>query len=323
MCELANAAARYSAATRIRCNYGMRGFGVYCAVAGLVEANPNRRILYDLPSICWELREEEDYVKKIIEDYGLFIIDDGYLVDAFARTPEMKEREAQEEKRRRRSEAGKKAAATRKANAELKKNLAPSFLTDTEEPTTETFPDAFPRGFVSESGVPYGNNDWASDELPRNEKAEEYRSQEESYDWNAHSERFERIRKYWNDIFINSNRPSRAYVHDETSMMKELLKETFAQFTDEQIEKAFDYAAKQEFTWEFRFTIKAKNIKRLLSEMEQEEWKMVNDLTIEQRELMQYAQDQDVLNWNYLRSEGRGRDIQWLPKDYYQEQQQQ
>ena len=331
MCELANAATRYSAASRIRCNYGMRGFGVYSALVGLIEANPTRRIRYDLPSICWELREEEEYVKKIVEDFDLFIIDDGYLIDAFSQTPEIKEREAQEEKRRRRSEAAKKGAATRKARAQARQNQTPTFLTqETPQPasepvgTTVSVSAAKPQ----DDGIPWDEYDDGYEggvPMPNYVPPDAYYAKPcatDEREWKTFVERFDRIRKYWNDLFINSNRPKRAYIYDPTSMMKEYLKETFAQFTDEEIEKAFKYAAQQDFTWEFRFTIKAKNIRRLLSEAEQEEWKMVNDLTIEQRELMQYAQDEDILNWNYLRSEGRGRDIQWLPKDYYQRQQQ-
>lgn len=98
---------------------------------------------------------------------------------------------------------------------------------------------------------------------------------------------------------------------DPSSMMIEYLKETFSLYTDEQIKKAFDYAAEQEFLWEFRFTIKPKNIRKLLSEKEQAEWKMVNELTYEQRELMQYAQDQNLMN---LKDDEKGREIQWLTK---------
>ena len=288
MCETYEAAARYSAALRVRCNYGMRGFGVYNAVAGLIGASPKRRIVYDLQVICWELGEEKDYVKKIIEDFDLFVIEDGYLIDAFTQTPEALAREEQEERRRRRSEAAKKAAATRKANAELKKNMTPSFLELTNETTSEpeTKPEPSPKSLVSESGVPYGD-DWNSDALPSSPVAESYSVQTDKYDWETFYSRFNRIRKYWNDLFINSNRPKRAYWHDPSSAMIEYLKKTFERYSDEDIEKAFDYAASvKDFTWELRFAVKLENVQMLLSKSEQDKWKERESLSPEQQELL-------------------------------------
>lgn len=316
MCELTDAATRYAAALRVRCNYGMRGFGVYNAVAGLVGANPKRRIVYDLQEICWELREEKEYVRKIIEDFDLFVIEDGYLIDAFAQTPEIKERELQEEKRRRRSEAAKRGAATRKARAQAASNPTQTpTVVETEEVAAQ--PDAEPTSVATvtlPAPVQTPANPIDEDNAfvrPNYAVPDSYFQIDANYDWKKFYERFENIRSYWNNLFIDSNRPMRAYMVDPSSMMIEYLKETFSLYTDEQIKKAFDYAAEQEFLWEFRFTIKPKNIRKLLSEKEQAEWKMVNELTYEQRELMQYAQDQNIMN---LKDDEKGREIQWLTK---------
>lgn len=316
MCELTDAATRYAAALRVRCNYGMRGFGVYNAVAGLVGANPKRRIVYDLQEICWELREEKEYVRKIIEDFDLFVIEDGYLIDAFAQTPEIKERELQEEKRRRRSEAAKRGAATRKARAQAASNPTQTpTVVETEEVAAQPVAEPTPVAAVT-LPVPVQTPANPIDEdnayvRPNYAVPDSYFQSDANYDWKKFYERFENIRSYWNNLFIDSNRPMRAYMVDPSSMMIEYLKETFSLYTDEQIKKAFDYAAEQEFLWEFRFTIKPKNIRKLLSEKEQAEWKMVNELTYEQRELMQYAQDQNLMN---LKDEEKGREIQWLTK---------
>ena len=316
MCELTDAATRYAAALRVRRNYGMRGFGVYNAVAGLVGANPKRRIVYDLQEICWELREEKEYVRKIIEDFDLFVIEDGYLIDAFAQTPEIKERELQEEKRRRRSEAAKRGAATRKARAQAASNPTQTpTVVETEEVAAQ--PDAEPTPVATvtlPAPVQTPANPIDEDNAfvrPNYAVPDSYFQSDAKYDWKKFYERFENIRSYWNNLFIDSNRPMRAYMVDPSSMMIEYLKETFSLYTDEQIKKAFDYAAEQEFLWEFRFTIKPKNIRKLLSEKEQAEWKMVNELTYEQRELMQYAQDQNLMN---LKDDEKGREIQWLTK---------
>ncbi len=101
------------------------------------------------------------------------------------------------------------------------------------------------------------------------------------------NERFERIRAYWNKLYTESNRPSFAYHDDPTSEMIEYLKKTFERYSDEDIEKAFDYAASaKDFTWALRFAVKSKNVQMLLSKSEQDKWKERESLSPEQQELL-------------------------------------
>lgn len=312
MCEIVDITRRYVAAAKIRCNFGMRGYGVYCAIVGLIDANPERRLKYDLAAFAWELREEQDYIKKIVEDSGLFLFDDGNILDAFLKTPEYQERERQEQARLRRSESAKKAAATRKAKKEAAEaSRQPNFL--------ETPPHAVvvkdvvtPTPATAVQTATQEEDDFNWDDLPSysadSSAIQSGDKQQSVFDKECYK-RFEDIRAYWNEVFIKSGRPSRAF-HDlePSSVIKNELLETFRQYSNEDIKRAFDYAAKQEFIWQFYFTIKAYNIRKLLCEEEQEEWKEEASLTQEQRELIQFLDDQGIEEYEVAK---RGKKKRW------------
>lgn len=145
---------RFDCTVRLRRLYGMRGYGVYCRVAEITASAPEKKIKYDVDDLAYDMREEPDFIRQVVEEFGLFVIEDGWLEDAFNRSPEAKERERQEQIKRNRSEGARKAAATRKAKKEAAQTQTPT-------PAPILSPDVEPVEFVSDESARF---DWLKEE---------------------------------------------------------------------------------------------------------------------------------------------------------------
>ena len=156
---------RFDSAVRLRRLHGMRGYGVYCRIAELTASSPSKKIKYDVDDLAYDMREDVAFIRQIVEEFGLFVIEDGWLEDAFNRSPEAKERQRQEQIKRNRSEGARKAAATRRAK---KAQAAP----DEPEPEPEEEPAPAPTVETIETA-----------------------------DRDSDSARFDRIRDEWNNRF--------------------------------------------------------------------------------------------------------------------------
>lgn len=60
----------------VRRMHGMEGYGTYWAIIEKLRESKDYTLSKDYDSISWELRVDEDIVKKIVEDYGLFTVTD-------------------------------------------------------------------------------------------------------------------------------------------------------------------------------------------------------------------------------------------------------
>ena len=56
--------------------HGNKGFGIYWRLIEML-ASGDGKLDTDYDSLAWELREEPDTIKSIINDFGLFVVEDG------------------------------------------------------------------------------------------------------------------------------------------------------------------------------------------------------------------------------------------------------
>lgn len=254
---------RFDSAVRLRRLHGMRGYGVYCRIAELTASSPSKKIKYDVDDLAYDMREDVAFIRQIVEEFGLFVIEDGWLEDAFNRSPEAKERQRQEQIKRNRSEGARKAAATRRAK---KAQAAP----DEPEPEPEEEPAPAPTVETIETADRYSD-----------------------------SARFDRIRDEWNNRFRRSRRAVVALSPDPITWQN--FKESSAIYSDADYCDAFDQALNdQKFSWQFKDALKPSNMQRLLSAFEMEQQKKrkgMQELTPEQQELIEYG-NKHGLNWD-------------------------
>ena len=259
---------QFDCTVRLRRLHGMRGYGVYCRIAELTASSPTRKIQYDVDDLAYDMREDAAFIRQVVENFGLFVVEDGWLEDAFNRSPEAKERERREQIKRNRSEGARKAAATRRAQKEANANVQ----TNVQTPSQSVEPTQAP-----------GEANGEDPELARE------------------TERFNRIRDEWNKRFRRSRRAVTTLTPDQVTWRN--FKESSAVYSDDDYCDAFDQAGKdQKFSWQFKDVLKASNMQRLLSAFEMAQRKKREEeieLTPEQEELIQYANEHG-LNWDMI-----------------------
>lgn len=66
----------------VRRMHGMEGYGTYWGIIEKLRESKDYTLSKDYDSISWELRVDEDIVKKIVENYGLFTVTDDKFYSA-------------------------------------------------------------------------------------------------------------------------------------------------------------------------------------------------------------------------------------------------
>lgn len=79
---------QYNGALRVRRKYGMRGYGIYTRIVELIQSAPDKRIRYDVDDLVFDMREDAETIKDVVENFGLFTIKDGFLEDPYLQTQE-------------------------------------------------------------------------------------------------------------------------------------------------------------------------------------------------------------------------------------------
>lgn len=64
----------------VRRRFGMEGYGIYWAIVEKMREATDYRLVCDYASISWDLRCKESTVKAVVEDFGLFHLNDGFIV---------------------------------------------------------------------------------------------------------------------------------------------------------------------------------------------------------------------------------------------------
>lgn len=276
----------------------MRGYGVYCWLADVCNATPARKIKYQPEDLAWDIHEDAEFVKHIAEDYELFVIEDGYLIDAFQRTKEAEEKARQEAIRQNRREAAKRAAATRKRNKEEREKTSQESEGEKSEPASDSETEPALKVVEEKSNpvvVPVAcNYTYCSKEpmpgLPDTTPIKEFGEGE-------FDERFRKAREAWNKAFVNYKR-RQVHALFPSSQTFHFFMQTCSVYSDEDIQLALEEAAKDKtFVWQFKDAIKPDNIQRLLSIREQREVAEEESLTPDQRELIDYIR-RNHLNWD-------------------------
>lgn len=93
----------------VRRKHGMEGYGVYWALLEMLRSATDYTLPTDYESIAWELRVEDDVIRRIVEDYGLYLVDKG----SFKSIELCKEMDVVEASRARKSMAGKRGMQSR------------------------------------------------------------------------------------------------------------------------------------------------------------------------------------------------------------------
>ena len=282
---------RFQATTLLRRQKGMRGYGVYCWLAEVCNSTPKRRVKYHPEDLAWDIHEETEFVKQVAEDYELFIIEDGYLIDAYQRTKEAEERARQEAIKEHRREAAKRAAATRKRNREEREKEKEDSELKTDKPAPAPAPEqSNPISIVPvECRYTYSSEE-PMPRLPDTTPIKEFAEGE-------FDERFTKARETWNKAFANYKRRQVNALFPSSLMLNHFL-QTCSVYSDEDIELAIQEAVKDKnFTWQFKDVIKPDNVQRLLSAKEHREVQEEESWTDEQREIIEYARKKH-LNWD-------------------------
>ena len=278
----------FAATARLRRFAGMRGYGVYHRLTEICNAAPGKWAKYDLEDFAYDMKEEQEFIRKIAEDYDLFVISDGKIADAFTQTAEAKERERQEQIHKNRSEAAKKAAATRKANALAAQ--AQNGTQDTEKTGTPIPP--------SQPAVKTTANDDLDGYVRYTpEQLNSYKNVSYPSDM---GQRLERAKNVWNEVFRRKN--PRRVVNNlvYTSLLTSSFRQVAEVYTDADIKDAIEQASREKFTWQFQDVLKPANIQRLLSNLEAERQQAAKannndeEITPEVKELIEFG---DKMGW--------------------------
>lgn len=292
----------FAATTRLRRLEGMRGYGIYCRLVEVCNAAPGRWTRYDLEDFAYDMREDKEIIKRIAEDYDLFVIRDDRIADAFSQTAEAKERERKEQIHRNRSEAAKKAAATRKARkAEVESTTTENAVEPEPEPEPERKPApkpvpapvAQPQRREKEYESDFGYVDYTPEQL------DSYKNVKYADNF---SQRLERAKIVWNEVFKRKN--PRRVVNDIiwSSAIINSFRQTAQIYTDQDVKDAIEQASKEKFVWQFQDVLKPTNIQRLLSNAEAERQQAIKErgeteeVAPEVQELIDFG---DRMGWNW------------------------
>lgn len=108
----------------VRIRHGMEGYGVYWAIMEILRDANNYTIKQDYQSISWELHISEELIKTIVEDFGLFDVQDG-MIKSVKLCCEMEEADRRKEARRKSGILGMQSRWGNKNNADEKKTATP------------------------------------------------------------------------------------------------------------------------------------------------------------------------------------------------------
>lgn len=279
---------RFNESLRLRRNKGMRGYGVYMRIVELVLSSPFKKIVYDIEDFVFDMHEEADFIKSVVEEYGLFEIQDGFLVDPHTQTPEALERERQERIKANRRAGAKKAALTRAKKKEERQKENPSVSVESvsdKEPETvsakETVSELLPETQKEPSKT--ADNNESDEEDPTKQSAQ--------------SRLFDSIKSEWNALFSRSYRRYSQLTPDAITWHNFV--ESSKHYTLEDYKDAFKQALSEKFAWQFKDAIKPANMQRLLSNFEvkrQKEREEYEKLDFETRELIEYG---EARGWNW------------------------
>jgi hypothetical protein len=84
--------------------YGWQGYGLWWALVEMLGETADYQLSADYKSLAFGLQAKENTIKSIIEDFGLFVVKDGFFFSKSLRN-RMKIKDAEHKKK---SEAGKK-----------------------------------------------------------------------------------------------------------------------------------------------------------------------------------------------------------------------
>ena len=281
---------RYNGTVRLRRQHGMRGYGIYCRIIELIQSSPDGRIAYDVDDLVYDMREESNLIKEVVESYGLFDIVDGNLEDPYSKTPEAIAEAIEKQKHTNRSNAAKKAAATRRARREAEK----------KQRERETAPE-FPTMSDAPLAVPERTDaDLSQKQEPFNPTIEDGEI-DELADRDPQSELFDKVRDAWNKAFERTYRVNRDLA--PSAVCWQNFSESSKIYALQDFIDAFSAARRDKFAWQFKDALKPANMQRLLSQAEIERQAEANkrkqnepELTFEQREMIEYA---NAKGWNW------------------------
>jgi len=94
---------------KLRMEHGWQGYGLFWALVEMLGETADYQLPADYKALAFGLQAKENTIKNIIEDFGLFVVRDGFFFSKSLRN-RMKIKDAEHKKK---SEAGKKGNAIR------------------------------------------------------------------------------------------------------------------------------------------------------------------------------------------------------------------
>ena len=230
---------------------GLAGYGLFWRIIETLYETLNCELEYDLAGLSALFNCEEELVRSVVEDFGLFTVSDGVFWSESAKARFGVYRDSEEAKKERRSEkcrrAGLLSAAARKAKQEKYSNVErpKSKADENQEKQEEIVSD------VSDSiDAP------ACEEPSETSVEEEFGMDEEPA--------AERVIALWNAVFDGSPEAYRGLTLDPVSYAR-LMDAFRAGYSLDDIARTFPIARDDNFGWTLKNVLKPDNIQLLLT----------------------------------------------------------
>ncbi len=217
---------------RLKQTFGWGGYGVYWGLVELIEQQSSASVPADFGALAWALRvDEPETIRQIVEDFGLFNVDDDVIRVATAPKKQ-----------------GELTFAQKGAIASAAKRKNKTTTDSTQDETTPQEAAASPIILSFDETIDNQTNGAASQEV-------ETAVDETRDDWNEINDGTRAVVK--NAIF-------------STAFERANVASARREFTRDEIKEAFAVARADNFNWQFCDAIKPDNIRRLLSKKDKQ-----------------------------------------------------
>ena len=227
--------------------HGLAGYGLFWRIIETLYETFDCEMEYDLPGLSALFNCDQEFVRCVVEDFGLFEIKDGVFWSESAKTRFDAYREAEEAKKERRSElarkAGRASAQARKVKNGKEKTKGAKEEKAQEAPERESSaPTVVPCLETPSESLTEEEEDYDPDDEPLGDK----------------------IIALWNNVFGGSVQEYRGLTLDSAAFARVTESLKIGRSLDD-FAKAFQIASEDDFPWRLKDAVKPDNIQLLLT----------------------------------------------------------
>lgn len=102
----------------LRIKHGMRGYGIFWSIIEMLRDESNYKMRMECERIAFELHEDSELIRSVLQDFDLFIIEDGFLwSESLLRRMQMKDEKSNKARESALKRWNKPSESERNANA--------------------------------------------------------------------------------------------------------------------------------------------------------------------------------------------------------------